>query len=279
MSYDPTLYRGAAAHYIAGRPPYSDQLESTLADTFGLDGTGRLLDVGCGPGVLTLRLAPLFAEVVGVDPDAEMLAEANRRVIATGVGNCSWVQGLAEDLPAVAPGPYRLITFGQSFHRTDELAVAEKVFDMLEPGGALALIGHTVDGRPRPPAAFEPPIPHDEIEAIIDRFLGPKRRNGQGFAPIRTHRFEDILVQTRFGQPTVRFAPGKADLIRDIESVLSGYLSMSFSAPHLYGERLPEFESEVRALLTARSPTGWFWDWPGDTEIVLARRVQSGDAT
>jgi len=273
MSYDPTLYRGAAAHYIVGRPPYSDQLESILANTLGLNGAGRLLDVGCGPGVLTLRLASLFAEVVGVDPDAEMLAEAQQRVVATGVDNCSWVQGLAEDLPAIAPGPYRLITFGQSFHRTNELAVAEAVLDMLEPSGALALIAHTIDGRPRPPAPLEPPIPHDEIEAIIDRFLGPKRRNGQGFAPIRTHTFEDILVKTRFGQPTVMFAPGKADLLRDIESVLSGYLSMSFSAPHLFGERLPDFENEVRALLTARSPSGWFWDWPGDTEIVLAERV------
>jgi hypothetical protein len=27
--------------------------------------------------------------------------------------NIRWVQGLAEDLPAVAPGPYRLVTFGQ----------------------------------------------------------------------------------------------------------------------------------------------------------------------
>jgi hypothetical protein len=28
----------------------------------------------------------------------------------------------------------------------------------------------------------------------------------------------------------------------------------------------------VRALLTERSPTGLFWDWPGDTEILLARK-------
>lgn len=33
-----------------------------------------------------------------------------------GAGNIRWVQALAEDLPAVAPGPYRLVTFGQSFH-------------------------------------------------------------------------------------------------------------------------------------------------------------------
>ena len=65
--------------------------------------------------------------------------------------NIRWVQGLAEDLPAVAPGPYKLMTFGQSFHWTDEQHVAGTVYDMLEPGGALALIVHTVTGRPRPP--------------------------------------------------------------------------------------------------------------------------------
>ena len=62
--------------------------------------------------------------------------------------NIRWVRGLAEDLPAVAPGPYRLVTFGQSFHWTDEQRVAETVYDMLEPGGALALIVHTAAERP-----------------------------------------------------------------------------------------------------------------------------------
>jgi hypothetical protein len=28
----------------------------------------------------------------------------------------------------------------------------------------------------------------------------------------------------------------------------------------------------VRALLADRSADGIFWDWPGDTEIVLARK-------
>ena len=28
----------------------------------------------------------------------------------------------------------------------------------------------------------------------------------------------------------------------------------------------------VRALLANRSPEGIFWDWPGDTEVVMARK-------
>jgi hypothetical protein len=186
--------------------------------------------------------------------------------------NIRWVQGLAEDLPAAAPGPYRLVTFGQSFHWTDEQRVAEAVYDMLEPGGALALIVHTVTGRPRPPDPGVPAIPHDEIKALVEKYLGSTRRAGQGTAPGRTHRFEDVLARTRFGVPQQFSAPGLPDLLRDSESVLSGYLSLSSSAPHLFGDRLDEFAGEVRALLANRSAEGTFWDWPGDTEVVMARR-------
>jgi SAM-dependent methyltransferase len=275
VPYDPTIYLGAAAHYRYGRPPYSPELEAVLTDEAGLDGTGRLLDAGCGPGVLTVRLAPLFAQAVGLDPDAAMLAEGRRAAGEKAVMNIRWVQGLAEDLPAIAPGPYRLVTFGLSFHWTDERPVAEAVYDLLEPGGTLALIVHTVTGRPRPPDPGVPPIPHDEIQALVAKYLGSTHRAGQGTTPPRTHRFEDVLVRTRFGVPRQLFVPGVPDLLRDSESVLSGYLSLSSSAPHLYGDRLADFAGEVRALLASRSAAGIFWDWPGDTEVVMARKPRT----
>jgi SAM-dependent methyltransferase len=272
VPYDPTIYEGAAAHYRRGRPPYSPQLELVLAEELGLDGSGRLLDGGCGPGILTVRLAHLFEEAVGLDPDAAMLTEGRRVAAEKGVTNISWVQALAEDLPEAAPGPYRLVTFGSSFHWTDEARVAEAVYDMLEPRGALAMIVHTVEGRPMPPSPGPPPIPHDEIKALVERYLGSTKRVGQGIAPVRAHRFEDVLVRTRFGAPRSIFVPGIPDLIRDSESVLSGYFSFSTSAPHLFGDRVEQFASETRELLQARSPEGVFWDWPGDTEVILARK-------
>ena len=272
MPYDPTVYLGSAAHYRYGRPAYSPELEVVLTQETSLDGNGRLLDAGCGPGVLTVRLAHLFEQAVGLDPDAEMLMEGCRAAEENGVMNIRWVQGLAEDLPAVAPGPYRLVTFGQSFHWTDEQRVAETVYDMLEPGGALAFIVHTVTGRPRPPDPGVPPIPHDEIKALVAKYLGSTRRAGQGTLPERTHRFEDVLARTRFGVPQQFFVPGIPDLLRDSESVLSGYFSLSSSAPHLFGDRLDDFAGEVRTLLANRSAEGIFWDWPGDTEVVMARK-------
>ena len=145
--------------------------------------------------------------------------------------------------------------------------------DMLEPGGSLALIVHAVAGRPRPSGPGLPPIPHEEIRMLVAQHLGSTRRAGQGERAPRKHRFRDVLVHTRFGEPRVLFIPGIPDLVRDSESVLSGYFSLSSSAPHLFPDGGRAFARDVRALLADRSPQGRFWDWPGDTEIVLARKV------
>lgn len=272
MRYDPTIYEGSAAYYAQGRPPYSPALVTTLVTEVGLDGTGRLLDVGCGPGILTIVLADRFAAAIGLDPDPEMLAEGRRRAAQAGIDTIQWVQALAEDLPQLNLGSFKLVTFGQSFHWTDRERVAEVVYDMLEPGGALALIAHAHTGRPQPAGPGDPPIPHDTIRALIDHYLGPRRRAGQGFAAPPQDRYEDALARTRFGAPRRIFCPGRPDIVQDIDSVLANYFSTSFAAPHLFGDRRADFEADVRTALAAQSPSGRFWDWPGDTEILLVHK-------
>jgi SAM-dependent methyltransferase len=108
---DEYLYAGSAPYYAVGRMPYPHRLAEMLRDHLGLDGHGRLLDIGCGPGSLTLLLAPLFAETVGIDADLDMIAHAAQRAArAQGV---TW-QLRAEDLPADL-GRFRVVTFAQSF--------------------------------------------------------------------------------------------------------------------------------------------------------------------
>ena len=201
-----------------------------------------------------------------------MLVQAQLAADASGIRNIEWVRARAEDLPGAAPGPYRVVTFASSFHWTDELRVAEIVYDMLEPGGAIVMVAHSADGRPVPPSPGHPPIPHDELQALVIKYLGSLTRMGQGLAPVRNHKWQDILVQTRFETYRELWAPGIPDLLRDTDSVISGYLSMSYSAPHLYGDRLDEFGAEAQALLESKSSDGLFWDWPGDTAIVVARK-------
>jgi precorrin-6B methylase 2 len=273
VPYDPLLYAGSAPHYVRGRPPYSAELAATLRAELALDGSGRLLDVGCGPGPLALALAPLFEEAIGIDPDAGMLAEAERLAREAGHANVRFVRGLAEEIGSLLHGRFRAVSFGQSFHRTERERVAEWVYDALEPGGAIVLVAHIVEGRPVPESPGPPPIPHAALVALVERYLGPRRRAGSGFSALPQDRSEHALARTRFARSIrTHWCPGRRDIVREADEVLSGYLSLSWCAPHLFGNRLAAFAADVRAELAQRSPDGRFWDWPGDTEVMLAFR-------
>ena len=165
------------------------------------------------------------------------------------------------------------VTFGQSFHRTTRLVVAETVYQLLKPGGSLVLISHDPTWPAPPAPAGTSPIPHEQIRELITTFLNSELRSGNRLvADYSVERFEQTLERTSFGTPRTVFAPGRPDIIRDADGVLAGCLSMSYAAPHLFGTRLDEFIAALRKLLKRHAPTGRFWDWPGDTEILIAPR-------
>lgn len=113
MDYDPSQYFGSASHYLAGRPPYSAKLGEVLARELGLNGSGHLLDVGCGPGVVAVQLAPVFERVTAIDPDPDMIAEARQHATGNDV-TLDVRQARAEDIGMLDLSPMRVVTFGQS---------------------------------------------------------------------------------------------------------------------------------------------------------------------
>jgi len=273
VEFDPQAFQGTAEYYAIGRPPYSEQLVDTMSRELSLNGTGHLLDVGCGPGVLELELAILVRQTVALDPETDMLREGQRRCLQAGVENVRWIHGTAEDIPSLDIGPCRVVTFGQSFHRVRQLEVAETVYDLLEPGGSLVLISNAVDGRPLPNGPGYPEIPRAAVRELIVAYLGEGTRQylGPWLQGLAT-KFENTLMQTRFGGSRTIYAPGRSDFISDVDTVVANYYSMSYSAPRLFGDRRVEFEDDLRRLLYEHSPSGLFWDWPGDTELVIATK-------
>jgi hypothetical protein len=142
------------------------------------------------------------------------------------------------------------------------------------PGGSLVLISHNADdGRPRPPGLGHPEVPRASVRKLILDYLGDGTRDylatwNQG----QPARFEDTLSQSRFGGSRTIYAPGRPDLIADIDTVVASYFSLSYAAPRWFGNRRADFESDLRSLLRDHSPDGLFWDWPGDTELVIAMK-------
>jgi len=257
--WDETLYAGAAAYYVRGRMPYFPEVRDALRDELGLDGTGRLLDLGCGPGSATLLLADQFAEAVGVDPDAGMLDEAARAARGQGRANVRWVRRRAEELPA-GLGTFRVAVFAQSFHWMDRARVASVVRGMLEPAGALVHVGATTDaGVPGEEPLPAPRPPRDEIADLVRGFLGARPRAGQGYRPTGTVTGEDeILGAAGFRGPRRRDVGGGEIVERSEDDVVASVFSLSSAAPHLFGDRQASFEHELRQLLRRTSPDGRF---------------------
>lgn len=153
--------------------------------------------------------------------------------------------------------------------------VAEIVYDSLEPGGSMLLIhheapsfGHFKQSSVGTTGVQHPPIPHDSIGEVLSRWLG---RAKPPPAP-NQEPYRDLLARTRFGVPERMILPGRSDLIRTIDEVIDNYLSTSFAAPDLFGDRLKEFRSDLAAALRAKTHTGYFWELPGDTEVLIATR-------
>ncbi|MEV0020436.1 class I SAM-dependent methyltransferase [Streptomyces tendae] len=268
--WDETLFSGTAAFYRRGRLPYAPGLADLLAGVLDLDGRGRLLDLGCGPGTVALRLAGFFDEVVAVDPDPGMLAEAARGAAELEVAHkLRWVRARAEELPA-GLGDFTVATLAQSFHWMDRERVAATVRGMLRPGGALVHIsdlkGETraVDGLPYPP------VPRAAIDGLVRSCLGPVRRAGRGLLPRGTPSGEDtVLAGAGFAGPYRHVVPGGQALVRTWDDVVAEVFSMSFSAPHLFGDRRAGFEATLRRLLRDASPSGRFSERQPGTEVFV----------
>jgi len=261
--WDETLFAGAAPFYVKGRLPYSPGLADALAQALGLDGRGRLLDVGCGPGVVTLRLAHLFERVTGIDPDAGMIAEAERLAREKGVANASWVRMRAEDLPA-GLGWFRVVTFAASFHWMDRPRVAGAVCTMLEAGGVAVQVdapGYRPDELDE--AASRAPLPHPlppeaPIIELRRRYLGSDKRAGRGIRNTSPAGEDAVFQAAGFAPAQEVVVPGGRRLDRTIDDIVAGVFSSSATAPHLFGDPLAHFEADLRSLLAEASPSGLF---------------------
>lgn len=108
----------------------------------------RILDLACGTGILTLRIARRFPEcdVVGVELRNEYLDIARAKAAENGIANVDFVQSPAEKY--FSDRPFDCIVSSYLAKYIDLNVLAENCEAMLRPGGKLVTHDFTYPPRP-----------------------------------------------------------------------------------------------------------------------------------
>ena len=257
------LFRSTAPYYARHRSGYPPAFFDYLVERFALDGTQRVLDLGCGTGQVALPLSEHVAQVAAVDPEPTMLEEGHKLAAVAGIANITWARGDSCDLHALDLGELDLVIMGASFHWMDRDQVLVDLDQLLAPGGAVVIVSGGAPGTNQPPAWAQ------TITDIRTRYLGAQRRAGSTTYTHPPERHADVLARSVFSH--VETAEWTWCIERDLDDIVGLQFSFSFSAPLLFEGRKDVFEADLRRALTEANPAGVF-DERIRTEALIATR-------
>jgi SAM-dependent methyltransferase len=246
-------FRHAAQHYLSGRPAYSPALIRRVAQHTGLDGSQRLLDLGCGPGQLSLAFASWVAQAVAVDPEPAMLEIAAQ--FGAGIApNVEYRQGSSYDLGPEF-GTFHLAVIGRAFHWMDRSDTLARLDTLLAPRGAIALFNTSHLDDPLRPWARQ-------YRALLDSYAetDPVRAQRKS-ADWESH--SDVLARSAFAAiehvSVVDYRRVSADQLK------ARPLSMSSLSRERLGDRLDTLLAEIDALVAAHA----------EEDCCLVERIES----
>jgi SAM-dependent methyltransferase len=234
-------YARSVASYERGRPGYPPAAVDFLAARLRLCSGRTVVDLAAGTGKLTRLLLATGAEVVAVEPVAEM-----RTALPAGARA---VDGTAEDMP-LNTGSADAVTVAQAFHWFDGDAALAEIHRVLRPGCSLALVWN----RRRM---------DDPLNQAIEDLLAPYRGHTSALHADDWQRtFDDSDL---FGPLEGRVFPNDQSL--DADGLADRIASVNFIAKLDEKERTKVVRS-ARALAGAAGVT-----IPQYTEVLVADRL------
>jgi SAM-dependent methyltransferase len=253
-------FQSAAAHYLAGRPPYPPALIARVVELLPLARNDRVMDLGCGPAQLALAFAPFVGEVLALDPEPAMLALA--REAAAGVPNMEVAQGGSQDIGAHL-GRFRAAVIGRAFHWMDREETLRRFETLIVPDGAVVLFG---DERPKLPENAWLQSYTELIERYSADDEDRQRRRSEAFLPHMS-----VLLRSGFCRlERISVVTGRK---LGLDGLVERALSQSSTSRARLGARADEMVAELRASAPGWSESGSF------TEVLvsnalIARRPQ-----
>jgi SAM-dependent methyltransferase len=170
---------------------------SAFWDRAGLAGGAHCLDLGCGPGAVTVALARRVGPagtVLAVDRDDVAIELAKRRMAAAGISNVSYAVADAYDFVATDEFDFaysRLLLH----HLSRPAEVLQRMWEAVRPGGVIAVDDVDFDG------AFCHP-PDDGFSFWRDRYAQVVRHHGGD--PTLGRTLVRLFVEVGLPLPDVR---------------------------------------------------------------------------
>jgi SAM-dependent methyltransferase len=244
------LYRGTASYYDRFRVPYPPGLLADLTRRSGARRDGRLLDLGCGPGLIAFALHDQFGDVWAVDQEPGMIDLARRKAETAGITSIRFLISAAEELSA-AGNSFDLVAIGNAFHRMPRAYVAARVWRWLRPGSFLALLwgGSPWEG----PASWQ-----QAMSATMSRWrarAGAEDRIPPGYDEMRRQRPDSSVLRDAGFQlaGSYQFA---VSWTWTPEALIGFAYSTSVLSCAVLGDLAAGFEQDVRQEVRAAEPSG-----------------------
>ena len=195
-------FSGLAEGYESHRPGYPTEVIAAALE--GLAPPVRVADIGCGTGICTRMLAVAGAEVIGLEPNADMLAVARRHPApAPGREAIVYKQASAEKT-GLPDASMNLILCAQAFHWFDAPAALAEFHRILTSGGRLALLWNRRDQSDPFMAGYEAIAGRAQEHARSEGRLTRKNRSydpatGGLFTDVRRPEFDNPQPLDRAG--------------------------------------------------------------------------------
>ena len=160
----------------------------------------KVLDCGCGPGIITCDIADRIpnGRVVGIDADESQVALASQNAKVRGARNVEFHLASVYDLPLPSDSFDAVFSHAVLEHLRDPNKAAEEFHRLVKPGGILGVCSPDWGGFLLAP-------PSNQLTAAINAYKDLQIANGGDVYVGRKYSslmerigFEDIAMQARY---------------------------------------------------------------------------------
>ena len=198
---DRCLFDRSAEAYDAARPGYPERMIEDLVAASGIPAGGRILEIGCGTGQVTVPLAERGFGITAVELGSNL-----SRLAAVNLDPFSNATVVCADFERwdVEPSAYDVVVSAQAFHWIEPTIGYPKAHAALRPGGCLALVWNLFPGS------------ETSIRRALDevyRSCAPQlcgTPGPQAFEKRVERTTREICASGLFGEPAVRRYPWAA---------------------------------------------------------------------